>query len=168
MKRLRLSKLTHDALLRELLSRTTIGPIPETRPDLGECWLWNRGISKRDGYGYVSIGDVNRSVYRVVYVLVNGPLPEGFQVDHLCRVRACIRPTHLDGVTLRVNTLRSENIAAKNARKLFCKNGHELGPNNLSVSDLFIGRRTCLICARKRQKDFYQKRRSKNAKHPLG
>jgi HNH endonuclease len=80
------------------------GPIPEHRSDLGPCWLWTAATN----YGYGVFRIDRRSIYahRYAYELLVGPIPDGLQLDHLCRVPPCVNPTHLEPVTHRENILR--------------------------------------------------------------
>jgi len=71
-------------------------------------------------------------------------------LDHLCRVRACCNPAHLEVVTNRVNILRGEGPTAINARAETCVKGHPFSGDNLSIrSD---GRRRCIRCDRYRNR----------------
>lgn len=101
--------------------------------DEAGCWLWT-GYLNRDGYGHLRVGKRFIGVHRVAYEEFAGPIPGGYQIDHLCRVRNCINPAHLEAVTLRENVLRSESPAAKQARKTHCFRGHELAGENLHAS----------------------------------
>ncbi len=90
------------------------------------CWPWTGRLSKA---GYGAIDWVGHSVvaHRVAYELTVGPVPEGLDLDHLCRNRACANPAHLEPVTSRENTLRSPiALPAINARMVTCKEGHPL------------------------------------------
>lgn len=69
------------------------------------CWLWTGNLSD-NGYGVVEVRDRRRRAHRVAYELVHGPIPSGLEPDHLCRVRCCINPAHLEPVTRQLNTLR--------------------------------------------------------------
>lgn len=114
----------------------------------GECWEWQAGKDK-DGYGKFSL--VGRTVrpHRLSYVLRYGSIPEGLELDHTCRNRACINPSHLDPVTGKVNTLRGETITAQNARRTECVNGH---PFDVSYVRDGTRRRGCSICNKAKQK----------------
>lgn len=108
------------------------------------CWLWT-GNLQSGGYGHAMVGNGRGALaHRHVYELLVGPIPEGLHLDHLCRVRNCVRPDHLEPVTPAVNTLRGEGYSAVNARKTHCPNGHEY---DWVRSD---GRRWCRICLRER------------------
>lgn len=74
------------------------------------CWIW-RG-TKSNGYGRVSVDRRLHYVHRVVYALTVGEIPEGLQLDHLCRNRACCNPAHLEPVTASENVRRGERRGA--------------------------------------------------------
>jgi HNH endonuclease len=90
------------------------GPVPEERPELGACWIWTKSGSKR-GYGSFRPGGERRKVpaHRWSYEAANGPIPEGLELDHLCRNHPCVRPSHLEAVTHRVNMQRGKMGAPK-------------------------------------------------------
>jgi hypothetical protein len=79
------------------------------------CWLWT-GCQNKAGYGVVGYQGKTYLVHRLVYQHLIGPIQES--LDHLCRVKTCVRPDHLEDVTLGENRLR-----AKPNRDL-CPNGH--------------------------------------------
>ncbi len=86
------------------------GPIPEHRPDLGACWVWTAATT--NGYGYLQIGGrQGRRVqaYKLAYEWLVGPVPAGLQLDHLCRNRRCVNPSHLEPVTQLENLLRGNH-----------------------------------------------------------
>jgi hypothetical protein len=95
------------------------------------CWIWCKAI-KNNGYGELCLGSVvddsrcMEYAHRVSYVWFKGPIPVGLQVDHLCNVRRCINPDHLEAVTALENTTRAWSIE----RKPYCKNGHARIPEN--------------------------------------
>lgn len=113
------------------------------------CWLWNGG--KRRGYGYVYIAGSRRTTaaHRAVYTLLVGPIPHGLQLDHLCRVRHCVNPDHLEPVTQQENLLRGHTITAKSAAAVACPAGHPYEGDNLYVDPK--GERRCRTCHRERQ-----------------
>jgi hypothetical protein len=84
------------------------GPPSKERPDLGPCWLWT-GARGQGGYGSTGKGGAHRKAYR----LTKGPIPPDFQIDHLCYVRNCVNPAHLEAVT------RLENIR-RTRRRVIC------------------------------------------------
>lgn len=94
------------------------------------CWQW-KSLRSGDGYGRVRHQKKDQLAHRVVYELLVGPIPEGLTLDHLCRNRGCVRPAHLEPVTLAENTRRGQGMSARNARKTHCLNGHALTSENL-------------------------------------
>ena len=111
----------------------------------GECWLWT-GAILNNGYGRFSRGakrDGFVSAHRWSYEFYRGPIPQGLQIDHLCRVRHCVNPAHMEPVSAQVNVLRGEGITAVNAVKTHCIHGHELSGTNLYVTG---GHRQCRAC----------------------
>jgi len=77
------------------------------RVDPSGCWIWTAALD-RQGYGFTSWRGLSRAAHRVSYALLKGPLVEGLEIDHLCRVRPCINPAHLEQVTPQVNVLRRD------------------------------------------------------------
>lgn len=117
----------------------TPGPLPT------DCWVF-AGRKHPDGYGRVKGGGRMRQAHRVLYEALVGPIPDGLTIDHLCRVRACVNPLHLEPVTNRENILRGEGWPARNARKTHCAYGHPFDEANTYVDP--SGRRTCRACRR--------------------
>lgn len=115
------------------------------------CWEWT-GSQHPEGYGSVRLPDGRTlNAHRAVYELVVGPIPAGITLDHLCRNRVCVNPSHMDPVTRTENVMRGEGPPARNARKTECLNGHPLeGPD----ADVYTGRgkRECNRCRRERRR----------------
>ena len=107
------------------------------------CWEWLAGKDK-DGYGRFSIKKKEIRSHRFSYALYKGPIPEGMELDHLCRNPSCVNPDHLEAVTSKINLLRGQGSPAQNARKTHCKNGHEFTQKNTRVKK--IGERKERIC----------------------
>lgn len=123
------------------------GPVPESRPDLGHCWLWMGGNSA-NGYGRFPVG-AHRSIpaHRWSYEQIAGPVPPGLELDHLCRNRLCVNPDHLEAVTHEENLARSPLIVTMiNRRKTRCPQGHEYTPENTHIQK--SGGRRCRTCVR--------------------
>lgn len=109
------------------------------------CWIWD-GTSYR-GYGRLQIKGKNYLAHRISYRLHKGPIPLGMTLDHLCRVRCCVNPHHLEAVTNKENVLRGLGPPARNSRKTHCKKGHEFTPDNIKKNSKHVSYRTCRICA---------------------
>jgi hypothetical protein len=110
------------------------------------CWLWTGGVSKW-GYGKFKVEGRTLAAHRWGYEALVGPVPEGLQIDHRCRVRSCVNPSHLDAVTCRENLLRGDTFQARNAAKTHCPKGHPYSGDNLMLS---AGGRYCRTCTRAR------------------
>jgi HNH endonuclease len=126
------------------------GPIPTYRPGLGPCWIWTAGLTPK-GYGWLSEpGRRGYSVmaHRLSWKLLRGEIPTDMQLDHLCRVRSCVNPGHLEVVTSRINTLRGDTIPARFAARTECSHGHSYTPENTHINR--IGARVCRTCDRER------------------
>ena len=117
-------------------------------PNTG-CWLWT-GAAQRNGYGRFGMDGRTQFAHRVAYELHIGPIPKGLHLDHLCRVRGCVNPAHLEAVTQRENTLRGDAITARNAVKTHCLKGHAFDEaNTYHYQGGFRGCRTCRKARRK-------------------
>lgn len=116
----------------------------------GDCWEWTGGTGK--GYGRAkNRSGLSKQAHRVAYELLVGPVPEGLQIDHLCRNRTCVNPDHLEVVTSRVNTRRGFSFAGLRARQTECVNGHAFDAANTYLRP-DNGTRVCRICVRVRQR----------------
>lgn len=135
--------ISNDALLGRVMPITESG-----------CWIWMGEIAKSHGYGIVNgpIGNGKRRDYahRIFHERFKGPIPEGLTIDHLCRVRCCVNPDHLDAVPIGINVLRGESNAAKHAKKTHCIHGHPLTSDNLVPISTRPRYRMCRHCANAR------------------
>lgn len=123
------------------------GVTPEHRPELGTCWLWTAyALSTRYGKFTYRIGAKARCVlaHRFAYELEIGPIADSMEIDHLCRSRNCVRPSHLESVTGIENNLRSNSATATNARKTHCIRGHAFNETNTRITR--DGWRACRRC----------------------
>jgi hypothetical protein len=93
------------------------------------CWLWTGAVSTH-GYGTAWVNGRSLKAHRFSYEATRGEIPSGLQLDHLCRVRLCVNPSHLEPVTNRENALRGFSPLAMKARQTHCKRGHEFTPEN--------------------------------------
>lgn len=117
----------------------------EVCPDTG-CWLWTAARAGA-GYGVMNVDGKMRYAHRLSHEHFAGPIPEGMQIHHECRVKLCCNPSHLRVVTPMENT-RLELTD-------FCKWGHEYTPENTyTVFDKKVGRshRKCRECSRQTQR----------------
>lgn len=139
------------------------------KSDLGGCWLWTGHTV--DGYGRIRLGtrerDPHAYAHRVAYEFLVGPVPAGLQLDHLCRVRHCVNPDHLEPVTNRENTVRGlgpELTRARQAAITHCKNGHPLiGENMRHATSHGVTRRICRTCAAQHMKKYRARLRERVA-----
>ena len=111
------------------------------------CWEW-AGLKSKDGYGYISKTRTTPMVYahRLAHELFKAPIPTGLQLDHLCRNRGCARPSHLEAVTNRENTLRGEHPHVIARRAGTCIRCHTVASPHWP----------CRVCARERQRQRYR------------
>lgn len=109
------------------------------------CWLW-KGAKIRDGYGSLRVDGRSALAHRVAWELFRGPIPDGLTLDHLCRVRHCVNPDHLEVVTFRENVLRGNGVSAQEARRETCIHGHAFTPANTYRPRGSRQRRSCRAC----------------------
>ncbi len=111
------------------------------------CWLW-RGALTHNGYGqFVTTNRRKMYAHRFAY----GPVTAGMDLDHLCRVRNCVRKSHLQPVTRHENIMRGSGPdiqRAIHAAKTHCKQGHEFTEANTYIGAK--GWRSCRECGRLR------------------
>lgn len=123
------------------------------------CWIY-QGRIHATGYGQIDIPRTEtqkaHAVYthRVMYEHHKGPIPAGLEIDHLCRVRACCNPDHLEAVTHRENDLRGQAPSVISWRTNTCKRGHSLADAYQSKSG-----RVCRTCDLAAQADYRRRRR---------
>lgn len=119
-------------------------------PETG-CWNWT-GALKQDGYGYFYVArHQDGAAHRAAYQLLVGPIPDGLQIDHLCRNHACVNPAHLEPVTLLENTRRGARS------RTHCRNGHEWTEENARTTIKGTLRdRVCRACNRDGNNRFYR------------
>jgi len=133
-------------LLDRIASKVLVSP--------SACWLWTDKLTD-DGYGRLRVGKRRPMAHRAVYEALVEPIPAGLTIDHLCRVRHCVNPDHLEPVTLLENLLRGTNITTLNRAKTRCKHGHRFSPSNTRVVN---GHRVCITCARRNNREYARRR----------
>lgn len=128
------------------------GPVPVRRPDLGPCWIW-RPNGSVGGYGQFRLNGKTMLAHRASYILLKKPIPPKYTIDHLCCVRNCVNPDHLEAVTLAENLRRMRawadfvNGGAEFQRsKTHCPSDHEYTPENTRITK--DGKRICRACER--------------------
>lgn len=127
------------------------------------CWEWQGGLKIPQGAPHLRYGiawlrkawappssipqrqrtDLAVPAHRFSYETFIGPVPEGLELDHLCRNTRCVNPEHLEPVTHKVNMQRSSTFSAENAAKTHCPRGHEYSDTNIWW---YRGRRYCRVC----------------------
>lgn len=114
-----------------------------------DCWIWN-GAKTPGGYGAVRI-----AAHRIFYTIYKGQIPTKLQLDHLCKERMCVNPSHLEAVTQQINILRGNSISARYAQRTHCKMGHPLDGIKMNKGQ---PSRRCLVCHCERQKAYYHRK----------
>lgn len=125
------------------------------------CWIW-QGHTESRGYGlYRYTVGRSMSAHRWVWEYLVGPIPDGLQLDHLCQVKCCVNPDHLEPVTARENSLRTYSVFANYARRTHCKHGHEYTPENTRYYPHTGNARHCLTCEREHSRKSAEARKAR-------
>lgn len=117
---------------------TRVEPVTESG-----CWIW-MGYVGTGGYAQVHIAGKHWRVHRYLYEQLVGPIPSGLEIDHVCRVKCCVNPAHIEPVT------PSQNISRQRASRTHCKRGH---PLNTKLSNW------CQVCLSARKAATWTRRR---------
>lgn len=136
-----------------------------------QCWLWTSPLNP-NGYGYFLLNGRSMTAHRAAHLLFTGPIPTGTVVDHLCRLKACVNPAHLEAVTQGENVRRgnaSVAVTLSNRRRgeamTHCRQGHEYTTENTKYEPRKGNRRPsrrCLAC----QRDGYLRRKGDHSGAP--
>jgi hypothetical protein len=121
--------------------------------------LWTASLT-RDGYGSFGMDGKTRRAHKLSYEHFIGKVPDGLELDHLCRTRNCVNPEHLEPVSHKKNMERSKGFGtfgSYNRNKTHCKNGHELSGDNVYAHKGV--RRQCRICKNVAWMRFYYRQK---------
>lgn len=94
-----------------------------------DCLVWI-GATNNKGYGVLIVDGEHVLAHRLAYAAEFGPIPDGMVIDHVCRVRNCVNPMHLEAVTQAENQRRGRSAASLQVGDT-CQNGHLIGPGGL-------------------------------------
>lgn len=128
--------------------------------DATGCWEWNAQKS-HNGYARFQLESQPQRAHRVSYQALVGAIPEGMTLDHLCRVRHCVNPAHLEPVTQAENNRRAARASSRKGFPLktrtHCPVGHPYDEANTAVSR--NGKRRCRACTHTRKRRYRQEGR---------
>lgn len=113
------------------------------------CWLW-LGTIDHLGYGHFSLAGKQWLAHRLSFEVARGPIPVGLSIDHKCRQRSCVNPSHLEAVPLAVNIRRGFN-----ATKTTCRFGHPL--DEFTKGKKRKPSRQCSICRKRHSREWARK-----------
>jgi hypothetical protein len=140
---IRLPDPLYEAAAR-LLIRCETAPPPDGVA--GDCWIWPGSVAGKYEHGVTHLRNPVRRIYAhvVAYRVFVGDVPEGLEIDHLCRRTRCCNPVHLEAVTHKENIRRAMGPFSMKARQTHCKHGHPLSGPNLGRTHR--GTRRCRTC----------------------
>jgi hypothetical protein len=149
--------MTPQAKARQYIAARTV-------TDVHGCWIWQKGLDE-DGYGRAKLFSRGWRAHRLAWETYRGPFPEGLVTDHLCRVRSCVNPAHLEPVTVQINNDRGELALYSGIRertKTHCRQGHPYVSENMYVYRRKNGRRNrvCKACHVTAQREHNRRRRA--------
>lgn len=127
------------------------------------CWLW-MGSTLKNGYGVFWYSNRPGYAHRYSYELHQGKIRLGEEIDHLCRVRNCVNPSHLEAVTRQINVRRGmagDSLRRRQLSKTHCPQGHEYNTKNIYVNPKHPERRDCRPCRLQAAKNYRERKRVK-------
>lgn len=124
------------------------------------CWEWTAGKSS-DGHAMMYLEGKMIYAHRWSYEYYNTVIPSKYIIDHLCRVRHCVNPNHLEAVTSKENVRRGDHsrMGWNNKEKTHCPNNHEYSKENTYIKNKKY--RVCATCAKEQSKNYYNKKVNK-------
>lgn len=123
-----------------------------------DCWVW-QASTDGCGYGHVWHEGKLKRAHKLLYETLVGAVPEGLELDHLCKNRACVNPEHLEPVTHAENVNRGEWALANRPVPRTCKRGHPVDNENVYILNE-KGWGTCLTCKRDRDREYARRYRA--------
>lgn len=147
----------HAGLIQKVPRKTIEQRFWEKVDKTEACWIWTGALST--GYGFFNPSAREKGyAHRYSYEWSVGPIPDGMQLDHLCRNTRCVNPAHLEPVEPGENYRRGNGFSGINSRKTHCPGGHEYDAPNTYVDAR--GQRHCRKCRAQRQAEYKRRRRA--------
>lgn len=136
----------------------------------GQCWEWHGGMSGR-GYGVTHFRGRTLAAHRIAYVAQGRTISDGMVIDHICRNRLCVNPTHLRETTQAINSVENSlSIPAFNKVKTHCPQGHlySLENTRMQRKSSSSSSRNCRTCHLVHSRRYKQKKRAALATPDVG
>jgi HNH endonuclease len=119
------------------------------------CWVWQKALTEL-GYARIGLKGKARHAHKVSYETFVGPVPKGLELDHVCKVRCCVNPAHLEPVT-RYENMRRSSVWQYRKVKTHCQRGHELVGDNVYTAPSLGNKYLCRACKNMRQRGLLPK-----------
>lgn len=123
-------------------------------PESG-CWVWVKAVNSL-GYGRITTNSIVENAHRASYKAFVGEIPNGLEIDHLCKVRCCVNPDHLEAVT-RYENMRRSSVWQYRKNKSHCQRGHELTNDNRYTAPSLGNKYLCRACKTMRERGLLPK-----------